>query len=128
MKFSELPTDIQLILKSEQATLSERNTDTPYRIVLYNKEGTRYFVAVRRVKCWADNKGHCMPFGGGSEWAIRYGKMAFRRYVTPAGTTEYELTEGVKFRKSANGTDIPARVKSKAEVLEIAQKIGIFNI
>ena len=128
MKFSELPTEIQERLMKDRLALKNKNVNTPYEIRLYNEMGTRYFIARRCVHFWNDHKGHYMPFGGGSEWVIRYGMMSICRKRTPAGTFYFELVEGKLFRQSANGTVIPKCVQTKAEVLEIVKNIGIFNL
>lgn len=125
MKFSELPVNVQQQLRHEQEVLADIRINEPYEVLFHNPQGTRYFRARRCVKAWADDKGNSMPFGGGSEWHISYGRMAFRRYRSCMGTPEYELVEGPSYRKSANGTEIPEVLATKVEVLELARKIGI---
>ena len=67
-----------------------------------------------------------MPFGGGSEWTLQYGCIGFSRKKQVMGY-DYELCRGKTYSKSANGTIIPASVKTKKEVLSIAKAIGIFD-
>lgn len=129
MKFSELPIDVQERLSKEMTELSKKNTNTAYRILLYNADGTRYFEADRICMPWQDDKGNYMPFGGGTYWKLRYGKVSFRRKIdTFIGYDEYVLSNGKTFGKSANGTIIPATLKTKKEVMAVAKAIGIFEI
>ena len=71
-------------------------------------------------------KGNYMPFGGGSEWPLQYGCIGFSRKKQVMGY-DYELCHGKTYSKSANGTIIPAAVKTKKEVLSIAKAIGILK-
>lgn len=128
MKVSELPSEIQTRLSEERLLLAGKTINTPYEIRLYNAEGTRYFAAVRRQMAWADDKGHSMPFGGGSEWKLYYGAVQAIAYRTPVGTTDYELRDGKRYDRSANGTIIPSAVATKKEAVAIAKSIGLFNI
>lgn len=128
MIFTELPIEAQQDLLNQQAVIAKIRINTSYEILLYSADGTRYFIARRVQSPYYDGKGHYMPFGGGSKWTIRYGRMQFRKYRTPVGTIEYELVRGSSFKKSANGTEIPDAVETKAEVLAIAKQIGIFNL
>lgn len=128
MKLSELPTEIQQQLAHEKLLLPSRKRNTGYEVLLYNAEGTRYFYAKRYCAPWWDDKGHYMPFGGGTYWEIAYGAVQFRKYKSCCGTTEYELCDGKRYGKSANGTEIPRRLGSKKEVLELIRKIGIFKL
>ena len=70
--------------------------------------------------------GNYMPFGGGSEWTLQYGCIGFSRKKQVMGY-DYELCRGKTYSKSANGTIIPAAVKTKKEVLSIAKAIGILK-
>lgn len=128
MKFSELPIEVQKDLKNQQAALAKKRINNSYKILLYNESGTRYFWARRHQAHWHDSKGNYLPFGGGSSWSVRYGRVQFRRYKSPLGTDEVELVKGNSFGRSLNGTVIPKEVKTKAEVLAIAKQIGIFNL
>ena len=67
-----------------------------------------------------------MPFGGGCEWTLQYGCIGFSRKKQVMGY-DYELCRGKTYSKSANGTIIPASVKTKKEVLSIAKAIGILK-
>ena len=123
---ADLPAEVQSYLNRQLAELKPINT--PYEILLYNESRTRFFEARRTQAVWYDNKGHYLPFGGGSHWSIRYGKMAFRSFKSCIGTREYEIAQGQTFKKAMNGTAIPLNVATKKEVLEVAKAIGIFNI
>jgi hypothetical protein len=126
MKFEELPIETQEKLRGERENLFHKNINDPYHIEVYNKKGTRYLVATRAQKSWNDNKGNYMPFGGGSEWTVRYGEVQFRGYINPVGKRDYELCNGKEYRKSLNGTEIPKKIGTKKEVLELIKKIGVF--
>lgn len=127
MKFNELPIEIQQRLNSERLELCKYPINSAYEILLYNQAGTRYFYARRHQSSWYDDKGNYMPFGGGSEWSIKYGCVVFSRERQVIGF-DYELRHGKCYSKSANGTVIPVSVKSKQEAINIAKAIGIFNI
>ena len=96
------------------------------QVLLYNQPGTRYFHARRHQNSWYDDKGNYMPFGGGSEWTLQYGCIGFSRKKQVMGY-DYVLCRGKTYSKSANGTIIPASVKTKKEVLSIAKAIGILK-
>ena len=128
MKVSELPQKIQDRLAKEREALCLKNVNGPYRIHLYNKEGTRYFTAVRMCHEWSDDKGHYMHFGNGTHWELQYGKVVVRRFKSVMATDEYELEDGPRFNKSANGTEIWPTLDTKKEVLDVIKKIGIFDI
>ena len=127
MNFNELPQDVQERLNNERKELCKKNLNTPYEVRLYNKEGTRYFAARRVCKVWADDKGHYMPFGGGTYWTVRYGAVQFRNERQAIGR-RYELCDGKTYMKSKNGTEIFPEVDTKKEVMRIAKLIGIFDI
>ncbi|CAG9924819.1 MULTISPECIES: hypothetical protein [Bacteroides] len=126
MKFSELPIDTQQRLNDERSKLSNRTINNAYEVLLYNQSGTRFFSARRHQSSWQDDKGNYMPFGGGSEWTLQYGCIGFSRKKQVMGY-DYELCRGKTYSKSANGTIIPAAVKTKKEVLSIAKAIGILK-
>jgi hypothetical protein len=125
MKFSDLPIEIQQRLNSERLNLRNSSINSAYEVLLYNKSGTRFFSARRHQSSWQDDKGNYMPFGGCSEWTVRYGCVGFARKKQVIGY-DYELVEGKLYSKSSNGTVIPSSVKTKKEVLSIAKSIGIF--
>lgn len=125
MKFIELPIDTQQRLNDERSKLSNRTINNAYEVLLYNQSGTRFFSARRHQRTWQDDKGNYMPFGGGSEWTVRYGCIGFARKKQVIGY-DYELAEGKLYFKSSNGTVIPTSVRTKKEVLSIAKAIGIF--
>ena len=125
MKFSELPIDTQQRLNDERSKLSNRSINNANEVLLYNQSGSRFFSARRHQSSWQDDKGNYMPFGGGSEWTVRYGCVGFARKKQVIGY-DHELAEGKLYSKSSNGTVIPSSVKTKKEVLSIAKSIGIF--
>ncbi len=126
--FDELPVNVQKRLNEEREELKGKVFNTPYRVHLCSIDGRRYFYARRCCMSWGDDKGHSMPFGGGTYWVLSYGAIQFRRVRTPAGTWDYELCDGKTFGRSANGTVIPQTVETKKEVRAIIKSIGIFNI
>lgn len=126
MKLSELPEDVQLKLHNSMIDLKNHEINTSYEILKYNEQGTRYFYANRIQKSWSDNKGNYMPFGGGSEWAIKYGAVQFRSYLDPMRCVEYELYKGKTYSKSLNGTIIPKSLNAKKDVLNLIDEINIF--
>lgn len=128
MKFEDLPLAVRDKLQAERIKLANHRVNTAYAIELYNESGTRYFRAKRCCQCWNDTNGNYMPFGGGTYWVISYGKVQVRAYKSCMGTQEYELYNGKRFDKSANGTVIPTQLNTKKEVLEIINKIGIFTL
>ena len=128
MTVRELPMNVQVRLKTEQAALWHKRINTGYEVLAYNPTGTRYFHARRVVKSWSDTRGHYMPYGGGSHWLVRYGAVQFQSYKNPLGYKDYRLCDGRAFGKSKNGTEIPSKVSTKKEVLAIAKQIGIFHI
>lgn len=128
MKFNELPTDAQISLNRERDELKGKCVNTPYVIHIYNAEGTRYFYARRISESWNDDKGHYMPFGGGSHWRLSYGAVQFEGYKNPVGERDYRLCDGKTYGKSVNGTVIPRVVSTKKEVLAIINQIGIFKL
>lgn len=127
MKLSELPADVQQHLAKQRNELSGKRINTAYRVELYNADGTRYFQAIRRCKSWIDDKGNYMPFGGGTHWIVRYGAVQWTTRKDPLGGKAYELCNGKQYGKSANGTEIPKSLKTKKDVLELVNRIGIFN-
>lgn len=64
---------------------------------------------------------------GVCQWNVTYGAVKFRRTRNPLGQTEYELSDGKRYTRSANGTEVPAQVGTKKEVLRILNDIGIFQ-
>lgn len=131
MLLSELPIEIQKKLKEERLTLCEKwYKNTGYEVCFVNKEGTRYFYAIRKQFEYSNDKGGYMPFGGGSEWHISYGKILWDRTKQVMGNDyDYFWTKTSNlFAKSANGTIIPKRVGTKKEVMELVKAIGIFNL
>ena len=124
MKFNELPIEVQTQLRKDKEQYVSKRINDSYTVHLYSTDGTRYLYAHRHVL-----PSLYMPFGGGSYWKITYGVVQFEGYINPVGGRDYRWCDGSKkFGKSTNGTIIPSRVETKAEVLEIAKAIGIFDI
>ena len=125
---SELPVEIQDKLKAERVSLYKTwKRNDAYHICFTNLEGTRYFLATRKsVPSYVSDR----PFGGGSYWVVRYGKILWSSKPSPVGTILYEYfwKKGQCFGKAQNGTIIPNHVATKKEVLEIAKAVGIFEI
>lgn len=117
MTFNELPRDVQEYLTIQKKALCGKSINTPYKILIYNEAGTRYFYAQRKQNEWSDDKGNYMPFGGGSSWHIRYGIVQFHKYTSPVGTYQWDWVNGKVFGKSANGTVIPGISKQKKKSL-----------
>lgn len=63
------------LLEQRKELCSKWKQNSAYDICFTNTDGTRYFKAKRVVLSWNDDKGHYMPFGGGTYWQIRYGKI-----------------------------------------------------
>lgn len=125
MLLTDLEQSVQDQLRNERESLySTWFRNTPYEVLFTNKEGTRYFNAIRKQAWWNDNKGHAMPFGGGSEWHIFYGKILWTTRKNPVGGKDYYWTQSSQiFGRSTNGTVIPRTVATKREVLAIAKAI-----
>lgn len=126
MKLDDLDIKIKNeLLEQRKELCSKWKQNSAYDICFTNTDGTRYFKAKRVVLSWNDDKGHYMPFGGGTYWQIRYGKIKWATGKNPIGGTVYVWVQSREtFLKSANGTVIPNEVKTKKEVLEIAKQIG----
>ena len=123
MTFNELPQEWQEALLAEKNNLCNKVINTPYEVELYSSNGMRYFIARRVCKSstWAG-------FGNGSYWRISYGKVEFCCGRNPVGEKTFELCNGKRFAKSANGTTIPNELNTKKDVIALAKAIGIFNI
>ena len=131
MTLNELPQEIQDKLNEMRSHLNEdEHRNDAYNVILVNKEGTRYFFAKRVCESWNDDKGHYMPFGGGTHWNIQYGPVMWNRRKNPVGEWDYYwcVPSSKRYTKSMNGTEIPSRVGTKKEVLSIAKSIGIFEL
>ena len=126
MKLDDLDIKIKNeLLEQRKELCSKWKQNSAYDICFTNTDGTRYFKAKRVVLSWNDDKGHYMPFGGGTYWQIRYGKIKWATEKNPIGGTVYVWVQSREtFSNSANGTVIPNEVKTKKEVLEIAKQIG----
>lgn len=76
MKLDDLDIEIKNeLLEQRKELCSKWKQNSAYDICFTNTDGTRYFKAKRVVLSWNDDKGHYMPFGGGTYWQIRYGKI-----------------------------------------------------
>lgn len=126
MKLDDLDSKIKNeLLEQRKELCSKWKQNSAYDICFTNTDGTRYFKAMRVVLSWNDDKGHYMPFGGGTYWKIIYGKIKWATVKNPIGGKDYVWVQSREtFSKSANGTVIPIKLKTKKEVLEIAKQIG----
>lgn len=123
MKFSELEKKHQEDLMQQIDKLVSVVRNTPYLVDVYSK--TRHFYATRVCRSWNDDKGHYMPFGGGSYWKVVYCSLAFSRRIDPFGGIYYEIVNGKQF--ASKGDVIVENKGTKKEVLELARQLG-FNI
>ncbi len=122
---NDLPIEVQNELNAKRAELSKKwRINSAYEVRFTNAEGTRYFYARRVSVPWHDNKGNYMNFGGGTYWTVSYGVIKARKERRAMGITYEWCESSQRFTKSANGTEIPNKVATKKEVLEIAKKIG----
>lgn len=126
MKLDDLDSKIKNeLLEQRKELCSKWKQNSAYDICFTNTDGTRYFKAMRVVLSWNDDKGHYMPFGGGTYWKIIYGKIKWATVKNPIVGKDYVWVQSREtFSKSANGTVIPIKLKTKKEVLEIAKQIG----
>lgn len=130
MELKDLPTSVQEELLAERKVLHTNwKVNTAYKVLFTDLAGTRYFIATRGCIPYSDAKGNYMPFGGGTQWRIRYGRILWSVGKDPMGGKTYQwVASGKIFNKSINGTEIPKIVGTKKEVLEIARKIGTLII
>lgn len=100
-------------LNQQRASLCTKKMVNKCREVrFYNQQGTRCFWAYKSI--------------GMQEWNVRYGKVV----ISQQSDGKYILTMSreTEFSQSANGTDIPRKVKSRTQVMELAEKIGTLVI
>lgn len=114
MKFSELKEEYQQDLNQQIDKLVSVIRNTPYVVNVYTR--TRHFYARRVAKCWSDDKGHYMPFGGGSYWRVTYCSLAFSRRIDPFGGFFYEIVDGKQF--ASKGDVIVENKGTKKALLE----------
>lgn len=121
MKFSELPQEWQDKLNEDRKSLHLQNENGRWDLILYNKEGTRYF--------WAHYSPACGRYSY-SSWFVCYGPLSFAKTKDKKGNETYVWRRNVNktFKESANGTQIPREVRTKKDAIEIAKQIGIFDI
>lgn len=131
MKFSELPIETQNYLTQQKVEYVKRKRNTAYEILVYSNDGNRYFYARRSCIPWWDDKGHAMPFGGGTVWAIKYGAVQISRRRM-LGCDVYNWVDGRTFssRTMEDGSvvEIPSELKTKKEVVNLIKQLKIFNI
>lgn len=103
MKLDDLDIKIKnKLLEQRKELCSKWKQNSAYDICFTNTDGTRYFKAKRVVLSWNDDKGHYMPFGGGTYWQIRYGKIKWATGKNPIGGTVYVWVQSREtFSKSA---------------------------
>lgn len=129
MQLKDLPQEIQDKLLEERKQLCEKwHRNTPWEVCFVNKDGTRFFHAYRKNDYGSWDYG-CK----GGWWNVSYGVIRWRHRVEQIkfiGETvhHYEWVESETYKKSVNGTDVPREVHTKKEVLDLAKRIGIFNL
>ena len=121
MTIDELPIDEQTRLRETKPAFVGRQINDIREVLVYDKTGTRYFHA------WRVYEG-VRTMGNPSYWKVRYGKVQFMSMKDPFGGVYYEWCNGKSFGKSTNGTEIPSFVYTKKEVMQILNKIGIFEL
>jgi hypothetical protein len=126
MTLQELPMDVQEQLRKDRLALKNKNTNGAYRIRLWSNDGTRYFFADRKQNVWGEWRGKPI-FDGHSYWHIRYGRVEIKA-KRMWGDTFYELCNGVRFKKSRNGVEIPEYLDKKKDVIELIKKLEIFEL
>lgn len=126
MTFQELPMEVQEQLRKDMLALKNKNTNGAYHIRLWSNDGTRYFFADRKQPTRGEWKGKPI-WDGRSYWHIRYGRVDFisKRMW---GEVWYELCNGVRFKKSRNGVEIPEYLDKKKDVIELIKKLEIFEL
>ena len=118
MKLQDIPQEQWMKMYECRKKLFLESLAGQASIVLYNEEGTRYFSA------------YYIPSWGGRRafWSVRYGEVELTKaYDDITGTSSYEWINGREFRKSSNGTIVPRWLDTRKEVVELANKIGIFG-
>lgn len=132
MKLNELPQEIQDKLIADREEWKGTITSGGYSVAAFNKQGTRYFSAIRRCVSWQDTKtGNSMPFGGGSYWIVKYGEMRWvhRKLRNPLGEVEHEYEwvlgphYGSVVTKNGEHIEIPDQLATKKEVMALLKKL-----
>ena len=121
MTIDELPIEEQDRLRETKPAFVGRRINDIREVLVYDKTGTRYFHA------WRIYEG-VRSMGNPSYWKVRYGKVQFKSEKDPFGGIYYEWCNGKVFGKSSNGTVIPSFVYTKKDVIDVLNKIGIFNL
>ena len=121
MKFKELPQIWQDKLNEDRKDLYKKNQNGRWDVLLFNKEGTRYFNAHHYPGCGR----YDFPY-----WHVQFGPLCFAKTKDKKGNETYEWRPNYNrhFSESLNGTWIPEKVSTKKDAIEIAKKIGIFGI
>lgn len=122
IKFKDLPSDVQNILNKKRDALIASSRSTATEILLYNSTGTRYFYAKRHSR-----PTRYMSFGGGNYWEVHYGEVIFYKKRIHTDMFEWDFRHGKTFGK-VNGIEIPKELDRKAQIIEIINKIGIFDL
>lgn len=123
--FDDLTQEAKQDFFNECKRLSFSVVNSAYEVRLYNKKSNRCFIAIRQVV--ASDKLN-LAFGGGSFWKVSYNEVQFKIKSDISGELYAETCIGKSFSKSTNGTEICSSLNTKAEVIELAKAIGIFNI
>lgn len=126
MTFQELPIEVQEQLRKDRLALKEKNFNGAYRIILYSNDGSRYFIAKRKQPTHGEWGGKPI-FDGHSYWEIKYGRVEIKA-KRMWGDIFYELCNGVRFKKSKNGVEIPEYLDKKKDVIELIKKLEIFEL
>ena len=122
---NEFSEEVENEMREQRANLQTKwRRDDAYHYLIVNKEGTRFLSADRESDFYGAGSSY-------SQWRLHYGKIVwqFDRNRNPF-EVRYEPAwkKGACFGKSANGVVIPKTVGKKAEVIELAKAIGIFDI
>lgn len=127
MNFNELPENVQVSLRKDKEQYVSKRINDGYTIHLYSTDGTRYVYARRHALA-----SQYMSFGGGSYWTIQYGKVQFEGYKNPVGERDYRWCDGKAFgsitKSDGSVVEIPRRVDTKQEVINVIKAIGRFDI
>ena len=123
--FEDLTPEAKQDFFNECKRLSFSVVNTAYEVRLYNKKSNRCFIATRQVV--ASDKLN-MAFGGGSFWKVKYSEVQYKIKRDLAGDLYAETCIGKSFGRSSNGTEIYSSCNTKAEIIELAKAIGVFNI
>lgn len=120
MTISDLDINLQERLLKERGILYKKwHKNNSESVIFTNIEGTRYLYAYRSKS----SKSICGSKIG-NKWIVRYGAISLSK-----NGNDYEWVRSAKtFTQAANGANVPKYVKTKEDVITIAQSIGILVI